>query len=602
MRLPASRVLAALTGMVAAVLLAGPVKAQETQGDGPKSLLPGQFAAPPPPAEVDEAAPVVDTPEALPGLPGQAEAPPQKPISGTLPRYAESGDAQRIGTLGPGRGYADPLWAGTSGAGASALLAGLPAQLSTRAGYQALRRLLGSRALAPEGMTPPDFAAQRIRRLLVAGDVKHARALVGAVPLTRYSRELYGAATQTHLAAMDMSAVCPLVPGGQTISNDSLWTLMSAICRALQGDEQGAALELDRAREKRTIHPVDLQVTDRLVIGIGSNARGGSLTLGPADRLTTFRLAAAMVAGTPPPPALIDKQPAAVRAWLARTPLVTASQRRSAVETAATLGILTRKDVQHATAALSSGLDPAAFARTPAGLARTALAARTPSARAQALRGLWAAAKTPEQLRFHALLGAPAAAALKPQAASAAIAGTAGRMLVLAGQPKPLFAWWPVLRKAARTDADAGASLLELWPHLLVLGRTGTIVRPVELAQTWYKFHGDEPAAVRDRRAALFAAVLDGVGLGFPANTQDDLPRAMRSPKVATTAAREAVLAAARDGKRGEVMVRALRLLGGAPLAVDPNDVRAALAALRSAGFGGEARLIGAELLALNGV
>lgn len=602
--------------VAATLLLASPAGVAQESESGqapvapPKSLLPAGKFAPAPAEPAPEVAPATPDAGAAPGGP-ETLLPGETLPGGTPPGEASSrSPALRLQvpaadpTAGVGwltlqtGGYAPTLWSGSSGPFVNTVLRRMPAPTASRWAHISLRKALLTQAPTPAGVVPGNFIAERAHLLLRMGEVEGAKALVDRAPLTGYTKRLFEVAPQAHLAAGDVASLCPLTQTGISISGDPLWPLMSAVCAALQGDDAGAALILDRERENRSAQPFEIRLADRVAAAISGSNRAVSVNWPEAARLTTFRLGMASVSGVDVPRQRLENANPAVKGWVVRNPNLPLATRLHAARTAVVTGALSSREMVNLLSLQAVSLDPTALAALPVGELRQAYAAPTHEARITALRNLWAEGKTREDRLAYQLASAHAAAQVPVKAAYLDAAPALARAMLLAGDVDGALAWYKLARAEAKGgNARAGRPLMALWPLVATAEAHGRVPRSGALFALWAKNWLDGDSDVVDRQQQLAGAALLGLGL----LDHTDLPSAAVPEAIDNAFTRQLQAVIARR-RKGEAIVLASLGLGRDAATVKPAYVRQALQALCAVGLRREAGLIAAELLIRNGV
>lgn len=583
---------------------AAPVPApQAPPSAAPKSLLPAGTFAPPPPPPVEEPAPVGDA--AIPGVEAVPEetvpqadevAEPAAPEPQT--RLAILSQSDLIGLHGPRTGgFEETLWTGSSGPFVRDFLRGLPAPTASRWGHVLLRRALLTRTPTPEGVLPANFVAERAHLLLRMGEAEGARRLVTQVPVSSFTRRMFDVAPQAHMAAGDVPGLCPLVQTGITVSADPVWPLASAVCAALQGDDAGAALTLDRERENRTAKTFDIQLAEVVSTTLAGSDRGVNAAWPQTARLTTYRLAMALAGGVEVPRQRLADANTAVKGWLTRNGSLPLAVRLEAARTAAATGALPARDLINLWSLQAAGLDETAIRALPVGKLRTAYQASSLPARVQAMRDLWNAASWPHGKAAMLLVTSDAAARLPVRASLVGAAPELGRSLLLAGDVPAALRWYDLARREAKgRNPQAGAPLMALWPLVATAEARGHVPHSVGLFELWDDMQDGERAE-QARRRQLVSAAMTGLQL-LPVA---EMPRSAQVELVSNAYTRR-LRAAAKAGRKGEVILLSAAGLGKDAAQVSPAYLFEITRALSIVGLKQEAGLIAAEILIRNGV
>ncbi len=580
--------------VAAAVAVAWPVTGQTPPADPPAPA-----AAPPPPVTAPRSIlPEGFGPDAAPPTvapPPVVAPPPPAGAATTADAAATDADAAidpfdlpqatgaAIDVAGPLTaamgGYGVDLFATADGRFVAGLVNRIRAPLASRWVHIVLRRALLSQTSAPKGLAPADWIAARAALLLRMGEADGAVALTDAVPVDRYSPALYRVAGQAHLAAADLSGLCPLAPNAVAVSRDPLWKLASGMCGAMTADDLTSAGVFDRLRDGDTVDPFDIQLAERVATVSGGAGRAANIDWDEAPRLTPYRFGVAVAAGVRVPDARLAGLGVAQSGWVLRAPGIGATARLAALMPAAALGIASAREMVSTIAASSVGLDGDALASSPAAPLATAFAATRASARLAALRDIRQARGSGDPRLLYAALIETAlpAARIAPEASLAADAPDLVAALLSVGLEREALRWWA----AVAGDDTAKA---KVW-GLLAAG--GAVPVSPALFKAW------QGTAKGDHRAALLLAGLAGLGRAGGSDWQgfrDDLG-------VATPA--NAWVAAIRDAavrrSGGEVAVLAATALQCDWTAVPPAHFGAIVAAYVATGRAHEARLLVAE-------
>lgn len=578
------------------------------QSAAPKSLLPaGTFAPPPPPVEQPE--PLVPD-EAQPGeapagadAPAVEETPLDEGVAEAAPPPAQArgsvlSASVPVGLHGPETGgFDESLWAASSGPFVRDLMRGMSAPTASRWGHVLLRRALLSRTPTPDGALPANFVAERAHLLLRMGEAEGARRLTAQVPVTSFTRRMFEVAPHAYMAAGDVPGLCPLVQTGITVSSDPVWPLTSAVCAALQGDDAGAMLTLDRERENRSAKHFDIQLAEVVSTTLAGGDRGVNAVWPQNAKLTTYRLSMALAGGVEVPRQRLTTANSAVKGWLTRQGVVPLAVRLEAARTAAATGVLPTQELINLWSLQAAGIDETAIRALPVGKLRTAYQSKTPVERVQALRALWDGAATPEDKVALLLVASDAAARLPRDKVLLDAAPEIGRSLLLAGDIPAAKAWYALARAEARArNPQAGAALMGLWPLVATADAHGRIPHSVGLFELWDDSQ-EGNRADKARRRELVSAALTGLRI-LP---MADMPRSARIELVNNGFTRR-LREAANAGRKGEVILLAGVGLGKDAATVSPAYLHEIVGALANVGLRREAGLIAAEILIRNGV
>lgn len=571
--------------------------------EAPKSLLPaGTFAPPPAPApepepvasEADDAAQDSSGDGEASAAPAEAAGPllPQARPAGVLPYSAA------VGLLTPANGGFDgSIWAKSSGPFVRDLMRNMPAPTASRWTHVLLRKALVTSTPTPQGALPANFAAERVHLLLRMGEADLARRLAAQVPAASFTRRMFDVAPQAYLAAGDVPGLCPLVQTGITVSSDPIWPLTSAVCAALQGDDAGAILTLDRERENRSSKAFDIQLAEAVSSTLASGERGVNAIWPQNARLTTYRLALSLAGGIEVPRQKLNAANSAVKGWISRQGNVPLAVRLDAARTAAATGAMPAQELLNLWSLQAASVDETAVRALPVGKLRAAYTAKTAPERLQALRELWATASSPDDRVALLLVSADASARLPRNKALVDGAAELGRSLLLAGNVPAAKAWYDLARAEAKArNPQSGIALMQLWPLVATAEARGGIPHSVKLFELWDDLQ-DGSRSERARRRQLVSAALTGLGL-LP---MADMPRSARIELVENSYTRR-LREASNAGRKGEVIVLAGVGLGRDAATVNPAYLHEIVGALANVGLRREAGLIASEILIRNGV
>lgn len=585
----------------ASLLFGAPCVGQEA----PESLLPDVFGAPPPeaapprqprPGEAghDEPGPDDHAPDTGSSGAGVASAP--SPSGSTAlgpdPLAAPPKAARSLDVVGPLTarigGYGVRAFAGSDGRFITELLKHIEPPVASRWGHIILRRALLSRVPTPLGVRPADWVAERALLLLRMGEVDGAKLLVDSLPLDSFTPRLYGVASQVHLAAADIPALCPLAPSARGFSKSPFWDTANAICAGIDGDDITAATLFQKVRSRREVAVIDLMLAERVASVTSGQGRGSNVEWEGVETLNAYRFGLAMAGSVEIPDRLIAQPGAALSGWLMRSPGLDISRRAAVAPRAAAFGIASAAELSAIAATQAATLAPGANVDDGSNEMRAAFSGRTAAERIAAMRAIWARGRTPFERYGRMVQTAAAAARIPPDSAQVEDAADLIRSMLSAGFVKSALAWWPVL------DNAPSANRLAAWPMLALVDTGGLVDNDPGIARDWYREvrSGDRTAA---RKAALLGAAMRGLGKsgwnGFARSFDVEAVSGSYAARLS---------AAARARRRGEVA-----LLVGAGLqsnwtGVSPGQLEIIVAALEKAGFHAEARMIAVEALTRN--
>ena len=465
------------------------------------------------PAPTPTPAPVASTPQpntaVAPGDTGASDEsaieevanlnlpPPPPPVE--YPGWARR-DPRSVGQLNPaeiGLG-ADPF--GTaSGTFLSTLMRRMDTPIASRWAHIALRDALLAKAAAPRDVNPVDWVAERAWLLLRMGEADAARMLVAGVDTDRFTPKMVQVGVQSALANADTAALCPLQDGIAKY-DPNIRALVQAMCSALAGEPETASSQIDDARRRGRIGGIDLMLAQK-VVGAAGSGRAATIEWDPVDSLTAWRFGLSVATGMLPPDRLVNASSTQLRAFAARSPLLSPQQRLSSALVAAGLGVFSSQSLMDLYSAIYDGTDPGDLAGTDAWQLRQAFVGKDADTRIAAIRKLLAIGKAGYEKEAARALAARAATMVEPDAKLAKDAPELISAMLAAGYDKAAARWIPVIGHMDDADADRCWAMLALGaPDIANVG-TGRINTFIKRDNSRGKL-----------RSALLVAGLAGLG------------------------------------------------------------------------------------------
>lgn len=566
---------------VLALLLAAPSAGQ----DAPKSLLPDVFGAPPaetPPPSPTESE-IRDSDDPAPEVAGTGLPRPGAPVNvpGRSDPFASTpARARSLDVVGPLSarlgGYGVRAFDGSNGLFLNEILGRTNPPLASRWAHIVLRRALLSHVPTPNGVRAADWLAARALLLLRMGEIDGAKLLVEALPLDRYTPRLYGVASQVHLAAADIPALCPLAVSAKGFSQSPLWDAAYGICAGIDGDDITAATQFDRLRVRRRMSNIDILLAERVTTVTTGEGRGANVEWDDVQSLNPFRFGLASAGGIEIPARLTERPGVALSGWIMRAPAN--PERRAAIAPlAAAYGIASANEL----AALAAAGNPGDAGDTDL---RAAFAGRSDEERIGAMQRLWALGKTPIERYGRLVQTARAAARIAASQDLAADAVELVQSMLSAGYIAAAIAWWPELESASRNER------LAAWPYLVLADPGETVPVGRDIANDWRDYETAKGHGA-SRRTAMFGAAMRA--LGKPGNWGDFAAGA--DTAMADSRYTRALDAAAKARRRGEVAILVAVGLQSSWAGVSPGQLEAVVGALYRAGFRREARMLAVE-------
>jgi len=570
----------------AAVVLALPALAQQS--------------APPQPAPVTTApsqnGAVSSSPSALPeggadetaveevsnSNPNAALVPPSPPVE--YPGWARR-DPWMVGAIeSRSLVLGEEPWGTANGPFLSRLMRRMQTPLASRWAHIALRDALLAKARAPVNVNPIDWVAERAWLLLRLGEADAARLLVAGVDADRFTPKMVQVGVQSALANSDPAALCPLESGIQKY-DPGIRALVEAMCASLAGQPDQASAMIDQARRFGRIGGADLALAEK-VVGAGANGRAATIEWDPVDSLTAWRFGLATGTGMVPPDRLVNGAPTQLRAFLARSPLLTAQQRLPSATVAAGLGVFSSQTMVDLYSQIYDSTDPSDLGDSDAWQLRQAYVGKDTQTRLAAIRKLLGTAKDPLQKEAARALVARAATFVEPNSQLATDAPELIAAMLAGGYDEAAARWIPAVNGMDSADSDRCWAMLALAsPNIADVGnsRIASFIRRDKS---------------RDHvRSALLVAGLAGLGR-ISGDTANSLNRRYGLGLGHVTSWTSMIDAAATRGQPGTVLV----LTGTGFQTPSFERVPAAhlyhaISALSRTGQGFTARMIAAEAL-----
>jgi hypothetical protein len=341
--------------------------------------------------------------------------PPPPPVE--YPGWARR-DPWVVGMLDPaGQGLGDNPWRAASGAFLSTLMRRMDVPLASRWAHIALRDALLARVRSPRDVNPVDWVAERAWLLLRMGEADAARMLVAGVDTDRFTPKMVQVAVQSALANADPPALCPIEEGIRR-HDPRIRELVEAMCSSLAGEPESAAAQIDHARRFGRIGGIDLVLAEK-VVGAGANTgRAVTVEWDPVDHLTAWRFGLATATGMTPPDRLLRDASPQLRAFQARSPLLTPQQRLDSAYVAAGLGVFSSQSMIDLYSAIYDSTDPTDLPDSDAWQLRQGFVGKDADTRIAAIRRLLGDAGDKGSLKREAIraLVARAATLVEPDA------------------------------------------------------------------------------------------------------------------------------------------------------------------------------------------
>jgi hypothetical protein len=455
------------------------------------------------------------------------------------------------------------------------------APIASRWASIALRRALLSRVNTPANLNGADWVAERAWLLLRMGEASAAQMLVQSVDVDQYSPKMLQVAMQTSLASSDPAGLCAYAEPGLTHFKDVSWKMTRAICSALAGESAQASAQIDDVRDRGAGRGIDGLLAEK-VVGAGNNTRRSVvIQWDGVSELTTWRFGLASATALDLPDALIESASPRVRAWHARSPLITSAKRERSAEIAAAIGVFSSAALIDFYGQIADETDPAASKGKPFSLLRQAYIGDTPIARVAAMHSLWTSAPKDVYAPYARLLATSyAAGQLVPDSGLSEDTDNIVASMMAAGLDIQSARW-----------ADTVSSGSAAWAYLAV-GAPGKVV---DWSRSKIASFQSGAGGETGRRGQFLFAGMAGLGR-MDANDISDMALDLALPigrKSYWTRALDRAVAAHEAGT--VVLLCALGLQGKSWQQVSPVMLYHSISALRRVGLPGEARMIAAE-------
>ncbi|HVF36449.1 MAG TPA: hypothetical protein VNA29_00725 [Sphingomicrobium sp.] len=586
-------------GAALGLALAIPALAQ----DRPESILPPGFEDPEPaqPEPVtNDSTPTTNT--ASPARPGESSAVELVDALELAEELAQPSQAPQVeypararrdprfsGTLDPvALGLGDRPWGAASGKALQILMRRMDTPFASRWAHIGLRNALLAKAASPSDVHGSDWAAERAWLLLRMGEADASRLLISTVDSDRFTPKMQQVALQSALASGDPSAICPIERGLSKVE-PNVAVLVTAICASLSGEAERAAADIEAARRRGRVSPIDLALADKVVGAGAETSRAVTIEWEPVERLNAWRYGLATATGMIPPERLMSAAPPRMQAWLARSPIFPATQRLAAARSAASLGVLSSQALIDIYAAAYDSSDPDELGGTDPWQLRLAYIGKNLDDRLGAMRAIWGKANEPRDRMAAQVLLSRAARRVAPNANHENDAVNLVASLLAGGFDREAGRWATVLGDMDDEHADA------IWA-MLALGAPDTAGLEIDAGRIGQ--FADRDASEEKQRTALLIAGLAGLGR-IDAATAGRLNREYRLGLGAETGWTRLIDGAMRRRQSGTALVLTASALQGR----DFDGVGAvyqfhAINALRRTGQEYLARMIAAEALA----
>ena len=447
-----------------------------------------------------------------------------------------------VGQLDPQQlGLGDNPWGAASGAYLSSLMRSMDTPLASRWLHIALRDALLAKASAPVQANPIDWVAERSWLLLRMGEADAARMLIAGVDTTDFTPKMVQVAVQSALASGDASALCP-IEDGISKYDPNIRALVQAMCASLAGEPANAAAQIDDARRHGRIGGIDLALAEK-VVGAAGSGRATTIEWEPVDSLTAWRFGLATATGMVPPDRLINNASPQLRAFQARSPLLTPQQRLNSALVATGLGVFSSQALMDLYSAIYDSTDPDELSNTDSWQLRQAFVGSGVDTRMAAIRKLLAIGKDGYQKEAARALVARAATLIEPDPKLGKDAPELISAMLAAGYDQAVARWSNACARMDDDDSDRCWAMIALAaPDIASVGtsRLNAFIR--------------RDKSEGKQRSALLVAGLAGLGR-INADTANSLNRRFGLGLSRQSSWTRMIDAAAGRGQAGTVLV-----------------------------------------------
>lgn len=564
-------------------------------------------------------APAQTPAQARPGAEEESE-PPAEFETSELPAL----DPGAIGLLGASdAAYPVDLWQGSRPGRIVTLLGELPAGSNSPAANTMARRLLLSPAPLPEdesgayGAEP--YIYTRLERLAARGDLTSLLVLFEQIPRVERSPRIARLMVDAYLLDGDLASACALAGQGQREEGSAYWLKVTAICHALEGEEERARFNVTLLQEageaeftfvnlledvialkrREAAPPRDEETPEEEDQALDSFF---SYSFYLASDLTPLHVGVLKVLGREVEIDLSAGAPSNLMlSALARWPGLALETKLAVADIAVERGILHESFLRDLVA--SYRFDPEDKAnpylldfeswgvKGDALFYALALEADDADEAARFVQEGWSRARQAGRAPFIAGLYQKALNRISPALSRLSFAPDAARIALLNGRRDQARAWYSLVRgRAAGGDAEATRMLVEMWPLMTVMDISGEIPYSPQILRLWRQSLSLLAPEQQMTRAVALYAVLEALGHPVP----EDLKAESR-----LTAAPGVGEPALQGASQGETIVLTLNAYGrNGP---DAETLAAIMAALEAEGMGAEARRLALDALLARG-
>ena len=476
-------------------------------------------------------------------------------------------------------------WGAMSGESLGIILRKIEAPIASRWANIGLRGTLTVAAPAPGGINPVDWAAERSFLLLRMGEADAARLLVAKIDNDQFTPKMQQVAIQSALASSDPAAMC-VAQDNLSKVEPKVATLVNAICASLSGQPERAAADIQVARRRGKLAPIDIALADKVVGAAAETSRAVTIEWEPVDALNSWRFGLSTATAMMPPEKLVNASSLQTRAWLSRAPMFNAEARLPSARIAAGLGVFSNQALVDLYSQIYDATDPDALGSSDAWQVRLAYIGKDRAARLEAMRKLWDGGKEGMDKWASRVLLARAARYIAPSSDVGKDAPDLVASLFAGGFDREAGRWIATVDDLDKEDAA------HVWASLAV-GAPST--NGLDITKGWVSDYYDADKSEGQFRTGLLIASLAGLGR-IDLDTTNSLSSSYDLGLGEKSSWSRMIDGAADRGQAGTVVVLAALALQGQDLSkVKPFYMYHLTSALRRTGQEYLARMIAAE-------
>lgn len=455
------------------------------------------------------------------------------------------------------------------------------------------------------------FIAEKIRKIAATGDLSHLVRYVQLLPAD--SLLLDQKSAEILLLAGDLSGACALGRGAMSEGmGQRFWYKLTAFCRVLEGDMDGAGIAIELLMELGDNDFVYFDLINRLIEGDLSENILLSRGLTSLDPLTYSLL---NVMEQSADVGLFDQASPLLLHAAATNPNLSADVRIAAATGSFDKG---RFDVDilrslydsqsFSDAEIDNALDPQMVGEGSLGdvlLYQAAAKQIDAVKKAEVLKIIWLRAQASDDMPRAALINKRALRSLQPSNPLITHAPHIVRALLLVDDFSRAKKWYDYVRSAAYAgNASATTALVNIWPMILLADQRDIIPWSADILDLWWNGQMVHSKEIRQQKAVLFYALCEALGHRVPENIWATLEGGSVAENIRPMgyATWRGLIQAAEGGRLGETVLLNLLAMGRTgPARLDASGLSALVRSLRAVGLEKEAHQLVVEILVSRG-